>query len=69
MYVCPKDDVSALSEKFLPDEVLKFISDIDCNRMLESYWRKLDRDFIPAEESKTRINLIRLFAQRNNNSL
>ena len=63
------EDVAALSEKALSEDVLQFMIELDSEHRVDSYWRLLDRSFFPEKKSMTRINLIRLFDLRNLHSL
>ncbi len=69
VYLSNREDVFALSEKVLSEDVLRFIADIDSDHKIDTYWRLLDKVFVPDKKSMTRMNLIRLFSLHNDNSL
>lgn len=57
-------DCIGLASHVLPDEVLKFIYELDDNECVYDYWRNIDCGFIPDRGSLTRLNLIKYFDLR-----
>lgn len=57
----PDGDCSGLSSHVLPDEILKFIYEVDDAECIDGYWRSIDVNFLPDRGSLTRLNLIKLF--------
>lgn len=69
IHIFPSSDVEAFSSKALSENVLHYINSLDHLNRIKSYWHKLDKVFSQSNDSMTKINLIKLFNEKNNGSL